>query len=118
MGKGLALQAKEKFPELPLELGTRITHYGNKVFVFMLYRLIMFPVKSVWYENAKLELIEKSCKELKEIFRYNLSDLPVPVYLPKVGCGNGGLNWNEVKPILEKILDDRFIVCDLNGEKK
>ena len=31
------------------------------------------------------------------------------IYLPKVGCGNGGLKWEDVKPHL-KFLDDRFIV--------
>ena len=117
MGKGLALQAKEKFPELPLELGKRIYEYGNEVFIFSKYRLITFSVKAVWYEKARLELIEKSSNQLREIFRYNLSGLPTPVYLPKVGCGNGRLDWTEVKPILEKYLDDRFIVTipkDLN----
>lgn len=111
MGRGLALQAKEKFPQLPLELGKRIVGCGNDVFIFLKYRLLTFPVKTVWYEKAKLELIEKSCKQLEEIFKYNLFDLPVPLYLPRVGCGNGKLNWDEVKPILEKYLDDRFIVC-------
>jgi len=32
------------------------------------------------------------------------------VVLPRPGCGNGGLDWDDVRPILEAILDDRFTV--------
>jgi len=112
MGRGLAWQAKERFPCLPFDLGERLKEYGNHVFVFSRYRLITFPVKHNWMEIADLQLIEKSCKQLQEIFKYNLSGLPTPVYLPKVGCGNGKLDWNVVKPILEKYLDDRFVVVE------
>jgi len=115
MGRGLAFQAKVKFPNLPKELGDRIKIYGNVVFVWTKYRLITFPVKRVWWEKADIELIEKSCEQLREIFKLNLSGLPVPVYLPRVGCGNGKLNWSDVKPILDRILDDKFIVCDYDG---
>lgn len=113
MGRGLALQTKERFPEFPRVLGERLKVYGNMVFVFADYKLITFPVKRVWLEKASLNLIEESCNALSAIFRYNLCSLRTPVYLPKVGCGNGGLNWEDVKPILEKALDDRFILCEV-----
>ena len=32
------------------------------------------------------------------------------VVLPRLGCGLGQLRWDDVKPILERYLDDRFIV--------
>lgn len=113
MGRGLALQAKERFPELPSKLGDRIKEYGNVVFTFSDYHIITFPVKTVWWNIASLELIKYSCLSLREIFKYNLSGIPLPLYLPRVGCGNGKLDWKDVKPILERILDERFIVCDL-----
>jgi hypothetical protein len=117
MGRGLAKQAAIKFPSLPKELGDRLKEYGNVIFTFHKYRIITFPVKHQWMEMANLELIEKSAKSLRDdIFKYNLSGILTPVYLPKVGCGNGKLSWEKVKPILEKYLDDRFIICDL-GEK-
>ena len=34
------------------------------------------------------------------------------VLLPKPGCANGGLNWEQVKPLLEQYLDDRFTIID------
>jgi len=113
MGRGLAFQAKVKFPNLPKELGERIKQYGNQVFLWTKYRLITFPVKHNWWEKADINLIIESCNQLMEIFKYNLTGLPTPVYLPKVGCGNGKLNWSEVEPFLEQLLDDRFIVCEV-----
>jgi hypothetical protein len=88
MGRGLAFQAKTKFPDLPKELGDRLREYGNEVFTFWKYHLITFPVKRVWWEKADISLIEKSSKSLQEIFKYNLSGIKTPIYLPKVGCGN------------------------------
>ena len=31
------------------------------------------------------------------------------VLIPRPGCGYGELNWQDIKPLLESILDDRFI---------
>jgi hypothetical protein len=112
MGRGLAFQTKRRFFKLPEELGKRLKEYGNVVFTFHNYRIITFPVKDTWWEKAYLKLVEKSASALKEIFKYNFMDIPTPVFLPRVGCGNGKLDWNDVKPILEKYLDSRFIVCD------
>jgi hypothetical protein len=111
MGRGLAYQAKMKYPNLPKELGSYIKDHGNIVFVFEEYRLLTFPVKHNWWELADLKLIEESTKQLKEL----LLNHPwiSPIYMPHIGCGNGGLKWNTVKKILEIYLDSRFIICDL-----
>ena len=50
MGKGIALQAKQRYPDLPKELGQSITFCGNTVRVlgrppFSGYRLVSFPTK-------------------------------------------------------------------------
>ncbi len=34
------------------------------------------------------------------------------VYLVRPGCGNGQLKWEDVKPLIAPILDDRFIVVE------
>jgi hypothetical protein len=112
MGRGLAFDAKIRFPDLPKELGDRIKEYGNVVFTFWDYHIITFPVKHNWWETADLSLIEKSAKDLDEIMHYNLSQIQTPIYIPRVGCGNGKLNWTDVKPILQKYLNDGFTVVD------
>jgi|SRR3989304_7208936 len=113
MGRGLALQAKQRFPCLPLDLGQAIKDVGAYVYAFMRYRLIVFPVKNDWRANADLKLIEESCKQLLTVVNDDIHHAFFgPVYIPRVGCGYGQLDWKDVKPILEKYLDDRFIVID------
>lgn len=117
MGRGLALQAKERFSDLAIRLGKYLLDNGNNVCFFENLRLISFPVKRFWFDKAIPELIERSCKQAIEFLNENYAfgneiKIEFPIYIPKVGCGNGGLKWEDVKPILEKYLDGRFVVCD------
>lgn len=114
MGRGVALQAKNRFPELPERLAADLKSKGNHVFYYPDLRLIVFPVKDLWHQMAKLSLIETSCQELVDIMDRQLPGVK-EVYLPRPGCGNGRLSWVDVKPVLEKYLDNRFVVCDLLG---
>lgn len=108
MGRGLALDIKNFYPEFPAMLGGAIESTGNQVYIWPEYGVVTFPVKHNWWEKADLELIEKSCGELKSII-HRFFDKSVPLhvtfYIPKVGCGNGKRDWEtEVKPILMKHL--------------
>ena len=108
MGRGCALEAKNKFPGIEHVLGAKIKAYGNHVF-FLGEGLYSFPVKHNWYEKADIDLIRKSAEELAMCVSDGFEDVKEPVVvLPRPGCGNGQLKWYEVKPILEPILDDRF----------
>lgn len=113
MGRGCARQAAALFPELPLLLGNKIKTFGNSLHYLKYYEdrgytICSFPVKHEWHEKADLKLIEESCKELVE------STMPeTTVALVRVGCGNGGRDWEtEVKPILIKYLDNHFIIVE------
>ena len=112
MGRGLALQAAKKFPGLALRLGKVIKQTGNYLHHDGSTGLIFFPVKHNWWERADMVLIEESTKELLDLFNNHITDYPFPIYLVRPGCGNGKLNWKDVKPILEKYLDDRFVVIN------
>jgi len=106
MGKGVAAECKSRYPELPYELGRKLKIAGNRPFLFE-PGIVTFPVKHNWWEKADIKLIRKSAQFLQESAIREL-------YLVRPGCGNGGLDWEkEVKPVLEKILDDRFIVVNL-----
>lgn len=109
MGKGIALQAKEKFPEFPKLLGDHIKKYGNVVGYFEEQNLISLPTKNHWMDRSPLFLIEKSLIQLVNLadernFKF--------VYLVRPGCSNGQLDWKcQVKPLVQKVLvDERFIV--------
>lgn len=110
MGRGCALECKNKFPGFDKQLGHYIRSYGNLVFPFHDQRIITFPVKHKWWEIADLYLIESGLQQLY----FQLENLNInKIYMPKPGCGNGKLNWeSQVKPLCEKYLDDRFIVVD------
>lgn len=108
MGRGVALDAADKYPMLRVELGKALKHgAGNVVHIWDHFRIITFPVKHHWFKPADLKLIEKSARELQHLC--NLWDID-PVYLVEPGTGNGRLLWSEVKPVIAPLLDSRFIV--------
>lgn len=114
MGRGVALQAAKRFDWLPTHLGDRVRDAGNHVHAFPSIRLFSYPVKHHWKEGADLALIERSAKELVD-FVTDLTARKVGpmihlVCLVRPGCGSGGLEWSQIRPLLAPILDDRFII--------
>jgi hypothetical protein len=109
MGRGCAREAKEKFPGLAKFLGDTIKQLGNKVHMFGTPQLVSFPTKHVWWEKSDLELIKKSAGELAKLAALYPDNI---FYLPKPGCGNGQLKWEDVKPAIEGILPDNVVIVD------
>ena len=111
MGRGCALAAKQKFPNIDLALGKAIKESGNKLrclFEDSDLTIVSFPVKHNWWENADLDLIRKSCYELTCLVEDKQWE---EVLLPRPGSGNGKLNWyNDVKPTIQDLLSDRVII--------
>lgn len=112
MGRGLALQAARRYSGLPYVLGSFICKSGNQVYhlgKWFPYEILSFPVKHHWKQEANLELIRRSVGELQEkAAEYGIKE----ILLPRVGCGNGKLDWEDVKPLLSG-LDARFTVVSL-----
>lgn len=126
MGRGIALQARLKYPGIDFELGKFIMadraagRESNRVRLLS-HNIIAFPTKHDWRKPADLKLIEKSARELIELidklaywFREQHGYFPAPpstILLPPLGCGNGWLKWSQVEPIVAPILvDNRFKV--------
>lgn len=107
MGRGCAREAKQKFPDISLELGVSIKKKGNIPFYFRKYGIMTLPVKHVWYEKADLDLICESCSLMVNGLVNNHSEWK-NVLIPRPGCGNGQLDWTQVKIAIEPLLDDRF----------
>ena len=108
MGRGIAHQAKQRYPDLEARLGAHIGEYGNHVGLFHA-KLVAFPVKHTWEKKADLDLIERSAGELVVLARQRKWQR---VLLPRPGCGNGGLKWENVKPLLAELLPDTVVIVE------
>ena len=62
-----------------------------------------------WQAQAIPELIVRSAEYLVEIVNFKKFE---SVLVPKPGCGNGGLKWSDIKPLLQDVFDDRFSIID------
>lgn len=124
MGRGVAYQAAEKFPNLRREYADSIAKFRSFKVVtpclslFPHYNLIMYPVKYEWNQAADMSLIEGQAKRLVDMAAYLYQCYAVDkIYLPRVGCRNGRRSWAEVKPVLEKYLvSPEFVVVSLPEE--
>lgn len=113
MGRGIAKEAKDRFPSIAKDLGNYILLLGSGVHhlgIYGDYYILSFPVKHNWWEKADPKLIEMSAKQLAYIIDSTFDpNLHISIYLPQVGSGNGKLNWDDVKKVISPILDDRFV---------
>lgn len=110
MGRGVALQAKQRYPGVELVLGSYLKSSGLCLVYMESQKLVSFPVKYHWHQQADLRLIERSAKSLVQLSKlYGWKT----VVLPRPGCGNGGLDWEDVKPVIAPILKSkRFVVIE------
>lgn len=115
MGKGLALQFKNIFPNNFLKYRQHCLN-GNLTIGKLLIttennkRIINFPTKQDWRNNSELKYIILGLKKLETaVQRYNIKSIA----FPKIGCGLGGLNWDtvlsEIIKFSEKISNDVVI---------
>lgn len=109
MGKGIALQFKHAFPH-NFEVYKQACMNGQlqtgKILVVKDSELLMgerlivnFPTKQHWKMPAKYEYVESG---LTALIAY-LKDHPLKsLAMPALGCGNGGLEWQKVKRLIEQ----------------
>ena len=108
MGKGLALSFKQRYPAMFEKYKDACKKHLLTIGKLMLFYeadhwLLMFPTKKDWRNPSKLEYIEKGL--MKFISTYDDKNITY-VAFPRLGCGNGDLNWNDVKPIMERYLNN------------
>lgn len=107
MGRGIALQFRKAFPanydaykavcdRKKLHPGMMLTHELHQLHNPQV--IINFPTKRHWKGKSRIEDIALGLKALvEEIRRRNIRSIAVP----PLGCGLGGLNWAEVRPMIE-----------------
>ncbi len=108
MGKGIAWQFRRKFSENYFKDYKRACQSGDlrigKVHVYSLNAendprfIVNFPTKNHWREKSRFEDIESGLESLaKAIEEYGIGSIAMPA----LGCGLGGLDWKDVKPLIE-----------------
>lgn len=112
MGKGIALQVKRAFPDAyaayrtacergEVEIGRMLVH--DRGVLGPARYVINFPTKRHWRSSSRLADIDAGLNDLRRV----LAELSVSsVAVPALGCGNGGLDWREVRPRIEAALGD------------
>ena len=111
MGKGAALQAKQRFPYIDDICGCQIKQEGLVLKTYGLLVILpnfgIFQVKKHWSERASLDLIRRSATDL----RYLAQDAPYYKFRMNFpGIGAGGLTRDQVEPLLQD-LPDNVIIC-------
>lgn len=104
MGKGLALQFKSAFPEA-FAVYRRACEAGEvqtgRIHVVRRPKpprfIINFPTKKHWRNPSRLEYISDGLVDLI----HTVNELGIrSIAIPALGCGNGGLAWSEVRPLI------------------
>ncbi len=103
MGKGIALEFKNRFPEMYQDYLERCKRGEVKPGVPYLYRsllppqVINFPTKDHWKSVSKLSDIERGLAYLLAHYKeWGVQSLAIP----PLGCGNGQLEWRAVGPLI------------------
>ena len=109
MGKGLALQFKNKYPKM-FEAYRLACQKGwvapGRLFVYPETDgklIIGFPTKIHWKDPSKIEYLKAGLTKLKKL----IGERSIrSIAIPALGCGLGQLRWDEVKPLMESHLSD------------
>jgi O-acetyl-ADP-ribose deacetylase (regulator of RNase III) len=114
MGKGIALQFKRAYPanykaykgacdQDAVQLGRMFIWDVGALGRDGPRYIINFPTKKHWRSRSKLSDIRTGLDDLVR----QLKDLSIKsVAVPPLGCGHGGLRWDQVRPLIERAFEE------------
>ncbi|MDG6950197.1 MAG: macro domain-containing protein [Nitrososphaerota archaeon] len=112
MGKGIALEFKERFPDMFRDYAERCRRGEVKLGQPYLYKrlvapwILNFPTKEHWRSLARLDDIIRGLEYLEKHYeKWGI----VSIAFPPLGCGNGQLEWRVVGSTLYRALK-RFTI--------
>lgn len=116
MGKGIALEFKKRYPGMFREYQMLCAEGLVKPGHPYLYRdlsgasVINFPTKDNWRSPSKFSYIIEGLKWFRESYQ----ELGITsIAFPPLGCGNGGLLWDDVGPQMYRELKDLPIEIEI-----
>jgi O-acetyl-ADP-ribose deacetylase (regulator of RNase III) len=108
MGKGLALQFKRRFPANFATYAAACKRGEVEIGRMLVVEteeptgpryIINFPTKKHWRDPSRLEYVTAGLSALiDEVQARGIRSIAVP----PLGCGNGGLAWSDVEPLIER----------------
>ena len=111
MGKGIALMFRDAFPHNTEEYERAAKAHAIRVGKMFVTEnpnysgprwIINFPTKKHWRQPSRLEWIRDGLDDLVKI----VSRLGIKsIALPPLGCGNGGLDWADVRAEMLRALE-------------
>jgi O-acetyl-ADP-ribose deacetylase (regulator of RNase III) len=112
MGKGIALMFRDSFPENARAYQAACKAGEVRVGKMLVTRehdltgarwIINFPTKKHWRNPSKLEWVREGLRDLVRVVREKQIR---SIAVPPLGCGNGGLEWTQVRREIEAALAD------------
>ncbi|MDU0294706.1 macro domain-containing protein [Saccharothrix longispora] len=110
MGKGIALQFKRAYPENFTAYSEACKGGGFDIGQILVFEtgwmtnpkfILNFPTKRHWRSKSRLEDVEEGLVALRAVIEERgIKSIAVP----PLGCGNGGLDWSAVEPLMKKYL--------------
>lgn len=112
MGKGIAAAFKKSFPANFKAYAEEVKEGRFQVGRVMFFPtgmlhpkyVVNFPTKKDWKHPSKMAYVEEGLKDLVAKLK-NIDDAR-SIAIPPLGCGNGRLDWNDVKPVMLRYLQD------------
>jgi O-acetyl-ADP-ribose deacetylase (regulator of RNase III) len=121
MGVGIAKEFKLRYPDMFSDYEKKCAAKEvkiGKLYIYPVNRnrvIINFPTKNHWRYRSRIKYIEEGLKNFAT--RYKEWKI-TSVAFPQLGCGNGGLIWSEVKPLMEKYLANLDIDIEIYVDQK
>ncbi|MCB4805632.1 O-acetyl-ADP-ribose deacetylase (regulator of RNase III) [Methylobacterium brachiatum] len=106
MGKGIAKEFKDRYPAMYAEYRRVCMNGELTIGRLQLWRgndhwILNFPTKTTWRQPSKIAYLERGLETFSKSYKQmGISS----VAFPPLGCGNGNLDWWDVKPLMENFL--------------
>lgn len=119
MGKGIAKEFKARHPSMFREYKKLCDDRVLQIGTLHLWRgpsrwVLNFPTKTTWKLPSRLSYIESGL----QTFAQNYKQMGVrSISFPPLGCGNGNLDWNEVRPLMLQYLWDLDIAIYIHDKQ-
>ena len=118
MGKGIALAFKQRYPAMFRDYKEKCNRGEVQIGKPYLYYespsrwILNFPTKQHWKNPSSLQYIEDG---LKYFVQHAQEWGITSIAFPPLGCGNGGLNWDDVYPLMMQYLDQLNIPIEIHS---